>query len=80
MLSCVRLFGENLPNQIDVLAEGINQIGKTERHVQLAGLIERIETGAIVVQLGDIKMMVEVILEEFQLAVAAENLERTRQV
>ena len=76
MLSCVRFFlGENLPNQIDVLAQGIDQISKTERHVQQAGFfIKCVETVTVFIQLGNVEMMIEVVLQEFQLAIAAEYL------
>ena len=72
----MRFFlGENLPNQIDVLAQGIDQISKTERHVQQAGFfIKCVETVTVFIQLGNVEMMIEVVLQEFQLAIAAEYL------
>ena len=66
---------ETVANQIDVLAQRINEIGETERHVQLTGfVVDGLNALAILCQLACLEMPLELFLDEFEFTVTAENL------
>ena len=59
-------FVEDAAHQIDVFAQGIDQVGEAQRHMQLHRLVfQRIEPGCGIRQPGAIEMVLQVIPRNF---------------